>query len=63
MYYENRMPTQMGKTLIKGLKQNADSISLICEGGKIHIESCAIMTDRFIAAVNSILEKKDSENI
>ena len=42
---------------IKDLKQNADSSTMIFENGKVHIESCAIMSDRFVSAVNSVLEK------
>ena len=47
---------------IKDLKRNADSLSLICEDGKIHIESCAIMTERFVDAVNSALARRFPEN-
>ena len=46
---------------IKELKPNSDSVSLVCEDGKIHIERCAIMSDRFITAIDSILEKKSWE--
>ncbi len=43
---------------IKDLKMNSDSYTLICEDGDIHIEHCAVMSDRFMNAVNSVLEKK-----
>ena len=42
---------------IRELKQNSDSLTLVLENGKVHIESCAIMSKRFVNAVDSILEK------
>ena len=42
---------------IRDLKYNADSMTLILENGKVHIESRAIKSERFIEAVNAALKK------
>lgn len=47
---------------ITELKRNSDSFSLFCGDGKIHIESCAILSDRFIDAVDAVLAKKSLKN-
>lgn len=41
---------------IRGIKQNSDSMTLLLENGKIHIESCAVISDRFANRINSMLE-------
>lgn len=41
---------------IKGLKQNTDSFTLYLKNGKVHIEACAIISDRFIDKVNHMLK-------
>ena len=38
------------------LKQNQDSFTLILETGKVHIESCAVLSDSFVQAVDAALE-------
>ena len=40
---------------IESLKQNADSMTLHLKNGKIHIESCAVISERFANAINSEL--------
>ena len=40
---------------IESLKQNADSMTLHLKNGKIHIESCAVISERFANAINSKL--------
>lgn len=47
---------------IRELKRNADSFTLILENGKVHIETCAIMSERFINAIDSVLEKLYNED-
>ena len=42
---------------INGLKQNSDSMTLFVGDGKVHIESCAIITERFANLVNEALER------
>ena len=42
---------------IRELKKNSDSFTLVLDNGKVHIESCAIMSERFINAVDSVLER------
>ncbi len=43
---------------IRELKKNSDSMTLVCGNGKIHIETCAILSDRFVKAVNAVLDTK-----
>lgn len=40
---------------IKGLKKSNDSMTLFLENGKVHIEACAICSERFIERVNRAL--------
>ena len=40
---------------IRELKQNSDSMTLILQNGKIHIESCVVLSDRFADAINHAL--------
>ena len=47
---------------IRELKENADSATLVLENNKVHIESCAILSDRFITAVKSALTSKCQEH-
>ena len=37
---------------IKELKKNGDSLTLLVADGKVHIESCAIITDRLVVRIN-----------
>ena len=37
------------------VKQNLDSMTLILENGRLHIENCAILSPRFTEAVNRAL--------
>ena len=40
---------------IIGLKNNPDSIDLVMESGKVHIEACAVVSDRFRNALENRL--------
>lgn len=42
---------------IIGLKSNNDSMTLLLKDGKVHIESCAIITDDLAERINAALEK------
>ena len=42
---------------IRDLIVHSDSATLILENGKVHIERCAIMSDRFVDAINGALKK------
>ncbi len=42
---------------ITGLRQNNDSMTLFLKGGKVHIESIAIVSERFAGLVNKALSK------
>ena len=44
---------------IKGLRENQDSMTLFVADGKVHIESCAIVTERLTKRINEQLEKID----
>ena len=44
-------------TQITGLKQNSDSMTLLMDGKKVHIESCAVVSERLAASVNQILDR------
>lgn len=46
---------------ITGLKQNNDSMTLFVGNEKVHIESCALLTDRLIELINAQLEKLQGE--
>ena len=41
---------------ITGLRKNSDSMTLYVDGNKVHIESCAILSERFITLINQALE-------
>ncbi|MBQ9747455.1 MAG: hypothetical protein IJV98_01605 [Clostridia bacterium] len=43
---------------IKGLRRNSDSCTLFVGEGKVHIESCAIMTSRFLEKLDAALAAK-----
>lgn len=43
---------------IKDIKQNSDSMTLLLENGKVHIESGAFISDRFVDRINCMLESK-----
>ena len=43
---------------IRSLRQNTDSHTLILEKGKVHIESIAVMSERFVDAINAVIEKQ-----
>ena len=38
------------------LKNNPDSVDLIMESGKVHIESCAVVSEKFMNALNNRLK-------
>lgn len=40
---------------IRDIKQNSDSMTLLLKNGKVHIESCAVISDRFADRINSML--------
>lgn len=42
---------------IKRLRLNKDSMTLFVANGKVHIESCAILSERFMNLVNKKLEE------
>ncbi|MBR4579265.1 MAG: hypothetical protein IKO22_06625 [Oscillospiraceae bacterium] len=42
---------------IRELKKNSDSFTLVLDNGKVHIESCAIMSERFVNSVDSALKR------
>ena len=42
---------------IKSLRLNKDSMTLFVANGKVHIESCAILSERFMNLVNNKLEE------
>ena len=41
---------------IKELRKNPDSFTLFVADGKVHIESCAILTDRLVEKIDEALE-------
>ena len=41
---------------IKGMRRNSDSTTLFVGEGKVHIESCAIFTERLINRINASLD-------
>lgn len=45
---------------IIGLKQNQDSMTLFVGEGKVHMESCAIISDRLANLINAALEKNNN---
>ena len=40
------------------LKQGNDSMTLLLENGKVHIESCALVSERFADRINGVLGLK-----
>lgn len=42
---------------IRELKQNADSSTVVLDNGKVHIESSAIMSEKFMDTLNNTLER------
>ena len=42
---------------IRDLKYGNDSMTLILENGKVHIESCAVKSERFVNAINAALKE------
>ncbi|WP_394282820.1 hypothetical protein [Frisingicoccus sp.] len=43
---------------IKDLKRSSDSMTLLLENGKVHIESCALISERFADQINGILRNE-----
>ena len=43
---------------IKSLRKNSDSMTLFVGRGKVHIESCAVMTERLTELINKALASK-----
>lgn len=41
---------------ITGLRKNSDSMTLYVSGSKVHIESCAILSERFVNLINQALK-------
>ena len=41
---------------IEGVKQNQDSMTLLVRGDKVHIESCAILSQQLIDRINGALQ-------
>lgn len=41
------------------LKQNSDSMTLILKNGKVHIEACAIVSERFYNRIFDVLYPED----
>lgn len=44
---------------IKGLRKNSDSATLFVGDKKVHIESCAIMSERLVNSINIALQRLD----
>ena len=44
---------------ITGLKRNADSMTLLVGTEKVHIESCAILSERLIKLIDKELSKEE----
>ncbi len=44
---------------IQGIKVTKDSYTLIMATGKVHIEFCAVLSDRFADAINEVLVKQN----
>jgi len=42
---------------IRGLRRNKDSMTLFLEGGKVHMESTAIISDPLVERINQQLQK------
>lgn len=45
---------------IRELRQHADSMTLVLENGKVHIESCAVLSERFAQAIDKALYNEES---
>ncbi len=43
---------------IREIQQNTDSLTLILSNGKVHIESCAVMSERFMNALGHASEEQ-----
>lgn len=41
---------------ITGLKRNSDSVTLLVGGGKVHIESCAVLSEELVEKVDLVLK-------
>ena len=41
---------------IEGVKQGSDSMTLLVRGDKVHIESCAILSQRLVDRINGALQ-------
>ncbi|MGN0517624.1 MAG: DUF6560 family protein [Acutalibacteraceae bacterium] len=46
---------------ITSLRMNNDSMTLFVGGDKVHIESCAILSERFVQRVDEVLEQVYSD--
>ncbi len=42
---------------IKSLRRNSDSMTLFVGNGKVHIEACAVMTERLVNLINESLAR------
>ncbi len=50
--------TQYHTSQIVDLKQNPDSMTLVLDSGKVHIESCAIMSERLIEMITKHINQE-----
>ncbi len=50
--------TKYHTSQIVELKQNPDSMTLVLDNGKVHIESCAIMSERLIEMITKRIDQK-----
>ena len=50
--------TKYHTSQIVELKQNADSMTLVLDSGKVHIESCAIVSDRLVEMISKHTSQK-----
>ena len=49
--------TKYHTSQIVDLKQNPDSMTLVLDNGKVHIESCAIVSDRLIEMITKSINQ------
>ena len=42
---------------IRDIRRNADSMTLILENGKVHIENCAVLSERFLRILHKPVKK------
>ena len=53
--------TQYDFTQVRELRIYGDSTTLILETGKVHIEKCAILSERFKEAIGRALAKTETD--